>query len=509
MARISNIERRYRAIESIARGHVELFAVHDPLGSEFNSAVLKLIRKVKQEGPGIWDGLAAAVRRLRYLLVAEPGPFELNPRLSEAVEQLHIRAAALSGATNDAELISELLDRADALVSGMSQAGTELVRSVLEVGSETCLVIAANARAKDALKPWLGEMGIGVFTLGELKHERITQEISYFVGPPRFFPGNSVTAPFTNEIVFIFPSWFSDRRIPTSVLAQISERAIQVEGRLFEIGVPGEFDSSTTEIELPDNIEDDLALQPNWGQRKSENREPKDDETEARKLLLSGGYAIWLDDDGDRIRVLDANMPVGDRVRFEEIRDVQPGTYLLLREGVSERDTLQDLAFKRLGKHAEPVKHSQISWKTALGRRILSLGIHRAESELRNLGLSAFGQLKSWTLPHTIRPQKDLDFEILLGWLNEDVQTRIELANRIRQETLRASHSLRAALESAAEDTDIHELTASGCINFDLDEPGYHGMFAARVVAIAPFTEIVSRSEIRLPWKDDGAQWLE
>jgi hypothetical protein len=112
-------------------------------------------------------------------------------------------------------------------------------------------------------------------------------------------------------------------------------------------------------------------------------------------------------------------------------------------------------------------------------------------------------------LPNTIRPQKDKDFEILLDWLQKDFSFHLEHANRLRQEVLRASHDLRERLESAADDSDMATLELNGHMTFDLKEPGYHGMFAARVLAISPFKSIVSRAELRLPFKEDAALWLE
>lgn len=509
MVGILNLHARYTAIASVMKNRVELVAVQDASGALFNNAVHEIIKVIKHDGPGIWDNLAASAKRLRYLLLTEPVPFDFNSRLPEALEQVHDQANRLLGATNNPELIRKLIDYSTSLSDDVSPVGSELIRSVLETGAENSLVVVASPRAKEALKPWLAEFEIKPLTLGDLREQEVSEEITYFVGPPRFFPSQSVTAPFTNEITFVFPSWFSDRRLPQSVLAPISEGAIQIEGRLFEIGAPAGSETLDSPLEAPDDIEDELMLQPDWGKRQSGNREPKEDEVEARKLLLSGGLGLWLDDEGDRIRVLDLRKEAGHRVRFMDIADVQVSTYLLLREGASERETLQELAFERLGSLGKTVRDSQAAWKASLGRRIESTGVQRCESDLRALGISAFKQVKAWALPHTIRPQKDRDFEILLEWLQRESSIHMEHANRLRQEVLKASHDLRDRLESAAEDTDISELEQNGHMNFDLDEPGYHGMFASRILAISPFTEIVSRNEIRLPFKEEIAQWLE
>ncbi len=108
-----------------------------------------------------------------------------------------------------------------------------------------------------------------------------------------------------------------------------------------------------------------------------------------------------------------------------------------------------------------------------------------------------------------IRPQSDKDFVLLLGWLGVPVQSCFGHASILRQEVHRATRDLRALLESAADVSDIRELERAGHMTLDLDEPGYRGMIATKVVAIAPFTELITRSRARVLFEDEGAQWLE
>src|SRR4029079_19591167 len=108
--------------------------------------------------------------------------------------------------------------------------------------------------------------------------------------------------------------------------------------------------------ELPDSDittngaepEDELLPQPVWGERQSSEREPTFDEVEARKVLLSGSLAVWLDD-GERIRTLDPAQPSGERVTYTPVSAVREGTFLLLRQGESERGALHQAALQLLG----------------------------------------------------------------------------------------------------------------------------------------------------------------
>ena len=255
--------------------------------------------------------------------------------------------------------------------------------------------------------------------------------------------------------------------------------------------------------------EEDLLPQPVWGSRVSEDRAPNADEVEVRKILLSGNRAIWLDDDGERIRALDPTQPPGERVGYSEVPAVAPGTYLLLREGEAERESLHARAFTRIGPRASAIQESQASWKSALIEQLRARGIRDSERALRALGVRAAGQVRAWASPHVIRPQSDGDFERLLGWLGLPIQPHFGHASLLRHEVHRATRELRDRLEAAADAADLHELERVGHMTLDIAEPGFRGMFVTRVLAIAPFTELVARYDARVPFADEGAQWLE
>jgi hypothetical protein len=255
--------------------------------------------------------------------------------------------------------------------------------------------------------------------------------------------------------------------------------------------------------------EEDLLPRPVWGSRMSEDRAPSADEVEARKVLLSGNRAIWLDDDGERIRALDPTQPPGERVGYSEVSAVASGTFLLLREGAAERESLHARALARIGPRAATIQASQASWKSVLTERLRAIGIRDSERALRALGVRAAGQVRVWASPHVIRPQSDADFEHLLEWLGLPVQPHFGHASLLRHEVHRATRELRDRLEAAADVADLHELESAGHMTLDIPEPGFRGMFVTRVLAIAPFTELVARHDARVPFADEGGQWLE
>ncbi len=508
-SRIIELDQRYAASAALVQQGVEIVAVRDELGERFDSVSRAMFRLIQRDGPGVWDDVAGAARTLRWCLMTDPMPIERNTRLTAAVGEVVGQARRLIGAVDEDALLREVVDAATALCTRDPLVGAVLLESLNEVGADAAIVVVSSSRTREALGEWLGSRGTRVLTPGDLERADVSEDIAYFVGPPRFFNSGAVTAPRTPEISFIVPAWFGDRTVPTSAIAQYAEGGIRVATRVIEVGDkwPASPDLAAPRAEpVP---EDDLLPRPIWGSRMSEDRAPSADEVIARKVLLSGRRAIWLDDDGERIRALDTAQPPGERVGYSAVSAVGPGTYLLLREGGAERDSLQARALARIGSRATAIREAQASWKSALFDKLETWGIRRSEDALRALGVRAAGQARAWVSPHLIRPQSDGDFEKLLEWLGLSVRTHFEQASLLRNEVHRASRELRDQLESAADDADLHELERAGHMRLDIAEPGFRGVFVTRVLAIAPFTELVGRHEARVPFADEGARWLE
>lgn len=509
MSRIIELDQRYAASASLVRHGVEIVAVHDDLGARFDSATRALFRLSQRDGPGVWDNLVAAAKALRWRLITDPAPINENPQLEQFANEVGLQARRLMGAVDEESLLREISDAAAAVCTRDPHVSRILLESLAEVGTGFALVVAASARSREILGHWLGQLGERVLTLGDLERARVSEGIAYFVGPPRFFGSTAVTAPRTQEVTFIVPAWFGDQSVPRSAIATYAEGGIHVAARLVQVGVPAALEAESLEIEATPIPEEDLLPQPYWGFRVSEDRAPDADEVEARKVLLSGTRAIWLDDDGERIRALDPTQPPGERVGYAHVSAVAPGTYLLLREGEAERESLRARALSRIGARSSAVQQSQASWKAALRERLQAVGVRESERELLGLGVLAFGQVRTWASNHVIRPQRDGDFELVLGWLGLPVQPYFGHATLLRQEVHGASRELRDRLEGAANVADLQELQRVGHMSLDIPEPGLRGMFVTRVLAIAPFTEIVSRNDARVPFKDESAQWLE
>ncbi|TDP89603.1 hypothetical protein [Labedaea rhizosphaerae] len=505
MSRIRDVMLRYEAA-AMARHHgVEILSVGDPAGAELNQAVHRVAFLMQENGADVWGGLFRAVNALRWRRLTQIQPGALNDAAREAADGTIREAGHLRRTVSDERLLDQVIAAAHWVLGADSPAGALLLESIEEVGAAGCIVIAGSRAAQAGMRPWLREHGVSVFTFGDLGLGSADIEQAYVVGPPRFFPSTLVTAPPTGQVSFVAPAWFRDRALPVSRLAVYAEGALRVQSHISPIGDMTEPVTSVAEADLHEDV---YAPEPNWDRPEAPTREPSNDEVEASKILLGGGYAIWLDD-GERIRTLDPRQPTGERVTYTPVDRVMPGTYLVLRVGATERHAMHDAALALIGKRAASTAATQAAWKDGLAARIQARGRSEVVSQLRALGVKSAHRAPAWTEPTLICPKNDHDLTLLLGWLDLQPEPSHGNAVRLRRALHRASAALREELETAAAKADLAALEADGHLRLDLEREGFRGMVVARVLAISPYTEIVARQKARVPFRDGGALWLE
>ncbi|MCP2242440.1 hypothetical protein [Lentzea aerocolonigenes] len=504
MSRIDGLNQRYAASASLVHTGVEVVAVEDPVGARFNAAVRRLIALFKDDGGACIEDLVGAAKALRWRQITQAQPLEFNPSLPQLAREVTKHAKRLHGAIGDQGLLDELASAADLVASSDPVVGTLLLRSIEEVGAGSIIVIAGSKAAAAGLKSWLQEHDVLLSTVGELERNESQRDQAYVIGPPRFYRSSLVTAPVTSEVSFFLPAWFGDRSVPRSAIAAYAEGAIRIEARVFLEGDTA--GSGPAPSDEPEDANDYLP-QPVWGKHQNGDREPTSEEVEARKVLLSGNRAMWLDD-GERIRSLNPEQPAGERVTYTDVAAVRTGTYLLLRQGQTERDALYQAAIARLARGVV-IDEAQRAWKYLLAERIQKAGYREVVKQLRAVGVKAADRARAWVNPALIRPVSDQDFERLLRWLGIPTQPTFGYASTLRRTLYQVSAEIGKLLEGAVSSADLSELEAGGRIRLDVEAEGFRGILATRVLAVSPFTEIVPRHDARVPFEDRGGQWLE
>lgn len=504
MSRVREVGRRYVAAGSVINQGVEIFAVGDPAGAQLNAAIRRTLLVLGDERSEVWNGVIRAANLLRWRRMTQPQPTQFQAQQS-LIDSIVRQANQLRNLVSNGDLLDRLAEASMAVGETSSPLGTVLLESIQEVGPEACIVVASSGAARAAMEFWLDEVGATVMVPSELEAVGEAAEISYVIAPPTFMSSSVFTAPMTPEVTFMMPAWFGNRAVPPASLGNHAEGRIVVKSIVRQIG-----DTAVPENVVADDeeIEDVYYPQPVWESHASDDREPASGEVEAWKVLLAEGYGLWLDD-GDRIRSLDPKQPEGARVGYEAVKDIVEGKYLVLREGATERGAMCDQALNALGSRASDIRATQDHWKARLEERLLRVGTRQAIVELDRLGVRSSGQVRAWADPRLICPQRDTDFSLLLDWLGDRSQSTYVNAITLRRAVHQASADLRKELEAAVGLADVRVLERDGILHLDLPRSGIRGMIVARVLAKAPFTQIVNRQQVRVPFKDGSAQWLD
>ena len=408
----------------------------------------------RDDGPELLEDAVGAVKSLRWRLATQPQPLEYNPALAERVEHVRKQVWRLRGAIQDEALLDELLGAAEAVGSADRPIGDVLARSIEEVGAQSVSSLRRARVLRLDFQSWLDARGVLVLTAGELEREQPNVDQAYVVGPPRFFRSSLVTAPVTGGVSFIMPAWFGDRIDPPLRDRRLCGRSDS--GRQPRSS-PRVMTVSRPRMRRPLRLRMSSCRSRSGGASRSPDRDPHADEVEARKVLLSGNLAIWLDD-GDRIRALDPEQPPGERVVYTEVGAVRAGTFLLLRQGESERGVLYRAALGRLSSKGPTVEAAQRAWKESLTIRLQELTYRRTVKELRASGVRSADRAKAWTEPTLVRPNRDEDFEGLLRWLGIPIQPTFGFATMLRRAHHQASADLREELEHAVSEGDLSVL---------------------------------------------------
>ncbi|WP_157551980.1 hypothetical protein, partial [Nocardia uniformis] len=384
MSRVADLNARYQRSARYMSTGVQIVAIGD-FGSARVDAAVRRVLILAQNDALLWADLLGASKALRSRLVTQPQPLQFNVAVRQAAAAVVDESATLRHQVGPAarQVVDELAAAAYGAAAVDPRSGEVLLKEIQQAGAGSCVVIAASGSAVAGLASWLNPQGFTVCGVQQLIRDQLFVARGYAVGPPRFFPSSLVTAPMTESLSYVMPTWFRDRAIPQSGLAERAEGAIVVPGRLSVVGDTAE------QVPLPVEgavDEEELLPQATWIQPDAPPREPSSDEVAARLVLLGGGYAMWLDD-GERIRAVDPTQPGGGRVTTVEVTAVRPGTYLLLRDGETERRALYNAALELMGSEANDVETSQTLWKAALQAKLNQLGRTAVTRELTKVGV--------------------------------------------------------------------------------------------------------------------------
>ena len=497
---------RYEHAASLMASGVHVVAVGDVASARVDVATRRVLAAAREDTSGLWDNVLGATKALRWRLITQPQPLDFNMPLLQGALDVTEEASKVHGAlgARSKQVLETLVDAVARIGDADPILGGHLLDSLSSTGVPNCVVLAANGSAAAGLESWLGPLGFAVSSVAQLIRSGRFYDQGFAVGPPRFFGAALVTAPMTKDLGYFVPDWFRDRSVPHSELAEGAAGAVVVSARTITLG------ESSTQSDISDTPTDEEQLLPQvvWATPDAAARSLGAEDVLARQVKLSGGFAMMLDD-GERIRAVDPTQPGGARVTSVDIAAVRPGTYLLVREGLTERKALYDAALNLLGAQRELVESSQLQWKTGLAARLEERGRVLVVRELAAVGVQTLERVEAWIEPMLVRPRSDRDFQLLLQWLGIAIEPTFSLATDLRRKRAQATANITEQLEEGVGRADMSVLERDGHLFLELPTEGFRGMRAVRVLAVSPHVEVVSVHDVRILVKDRGAQWLE
>ena len=290
MNRIKALNRRYvisSRIDGASAGPVVVEAIPDPAGARFDQTLRDIIAALGEDAVS-FEELLSPAKALRWKRLFHAQPVTLDVRLQVLAERVIEQCSLMEGAL-DEQLLEELSKASECVVDTDSGFADELPVWIDDVGPEECVVIVANRSDVIEVREWLQRDGLQVLTARQALSSVLVRSQLYVVGPPIFYPRALVTAPLTDDISYLVPDWFRCRKLPTSSFAEFAEKAVDVKMRVRE-SESGEV-ANRPAVEQRDVLEEYIP-QPIWGKMGTSRSVAKSDEVFARKLYLSGGFAM-------------------------------------------------------------------------------------------------------------------------------------------------------------------------------------------------------------------------
>lgn len=485
--RFERVSARYDRCERLLRHSIELVAVEDPIGAQYHRLIKVLEQQIEGQSLGFLKELLDWAKQLRFHLLTEPLPTAhvgSIRRIADWLENERPRAAPTADTT---ALWQAVIANAGFLAKNDPAVSRIILDSCFEAGVENCVVLAHSEAAADALDAWLADYCIRVVSPSDYLHDAMDADITYAVGPPALFRSAIYSVPATDELTYLFPSWFPYPEIPPTPLAGFAEFPMVPRARRFTAGE--RIDVGTTEApELPRS-----AFLPT-----PEVAAPSALDVPARRVSLAGAMETFISD-VDRVRRLDPSKQPSDRIAWIDPTAISVGTHLVLHCEGSRDAAHYRAALALFADGGVDAELSQNSWKSVLRDRIAHEGLPATIERCRAIGIESCEELPRWAGPSCVGPERDRDLRALLHWLLNDPHTALKHATK-----LRGYHSWVAArswktLRRALDGVNMDVLASRGHFFLDSELDGVPDTIVTRVLSVEPDWESVDSGLILRP----------
>lgn len=247
---------------------------------------------------------------------------------------------------------------------------------------------------------------------------------------------------------------------------------------------------------LPDDISVSTQARPNDGGVESQRER-------AVLVALETGHAAFVSAaEESRVLVIDESSgePALERLSADEL---EAGMHLVLRTQGSA-DYLLDVADALLSGDASELRSDQRRWKGALEDKVLTRGVDRVSSQLREggLGHATPSNVEYWCSDRNIALQDIASFGRLLRYcgMHSETERLWQQAERLRDAHVRAGGKIRQMLLDVLKKADLTALRKSGRMDFKLAVEGAGVLSALTIREIRTGTHSVPSRSIGRPF---------
>ena len=327
------------------------------------------------------------------------------------------------------------------------------------------------------------------------------------IGPTRWFPDYTLSAPRAKTIHLICYSWVSDKWELKNVF--VTPTPMQ---KVFPLRREYVSQKSLTEPA------DDLLPSIDWEAAVSQlarewDAERSQETVKAKLFLLADEMAVFLEaSDSSKVLVIDFEGLEDDDEQQEQASEVkkissshiQLGMFILLRTS-GGGDYIIPLANRILQEQAERVRNSQQHWKRLLRDAISNTDVEFIIEYLRNEGSERANKinLRNWMSSENICPRSYDDFRAIMRVIELDQKTDEywQAAKAIEQAHRMAGQQIRKGLLQQVLNSHPKELHRRGRMDFELAEADGGSLSAFRVERILSEIKEPPISQIGKPFK--------
>lgn len=478
-----------------------------------------------------WRPIMRNLKRYRFETSAAPLGFG-NPFVmpEELLQHLHDHLAQcpmlypqfVTSSRSLLESLDRLVEEDD---NPLLNDTVRVAESVNRDTGQKLTVLLKESRLMPAFESVLGSENLsGLIEFvgeGQLRGSRCYAAVAC-IGPSRWFGDHVFSAPRAPRIDVIVFDWIRDERRDTPVFigsvkpergADSDWQEIAAENRQAADEIKGHVAGEVRErIEVEELLPSlDLSQISSRLARQSSIFVGGHEEVEGLLFQLEGGSGVFLDaSEGSSWMVINLEEEEAARVKRVSVAAIEPGMYMLLREG-GGGDYIVPVADRILGSAAANARGLQRAWKSKLREAVNRRGLYAVSRELESLGAIRANEsnIRNWMSERNIRTEDERDFAAimrLVGFGGEKDKCW-ETAALIDSAHRRAGSHIRKLLLRQVLTADLSELKQRGRMKFELSVSGGGQMIALRVVARAPRTDLIPAGHVGHPVALEEDTW--